>query len=198
MWNLTHDSSFKLDILTKQTKDHSYSTVLETRRYTGNRQETRKAASSTDRLALFVRSPPCWNSVHSSTMANVVDTKLYDLLGVSPSATENELKKVTVVGVVSLLQFHVLYELEIVKRVPLLTPVVGEAAGRTCPPPPDVRSESAATTSNVVVFERRFHWGNDCTDNHIIHHRFKADRKRVNNVKTAVLNQMLTCDWPQH
>lgn len=34
-------------------------------------------------------------------MANPVDTKLYDLLGVSPSATENELKKVTVVGVVS-------------------------------------------------------------------------------------------------
>lgn len=29
-----------------------------------------------------------------STMANVVDTKLYDILGVSPSASENELKKV--------------------------------------------------------------------------------------------------------
>lgn len=27
-------------------------------------------------------------------MANVVDTKLYDILGVSPSASENELKKV--------------------------------------------------------------------------------------------------------
>ena len=30
----------------------------------------------------------------SSIMANVVDTKLYDILGVSPSASENELKKV--------------------------------------------------------------------------------------------------------
>lgn len=29
-----------------------------------------------------------------SIMANVVDTKLYDILGVSPSASENELKKV--------------------------------------------------------------------------------------------------------
>lgn len=38
-------------------------------------------------------------------MANPVDTKLYDLLGVSPSATENELKKVTVVGAVSRLNF---------------------------------------------------------------------------------------------
>lgn len=28
-------------------------------------------------------------------MANVVDTKLYDILGVSPSASENELKKVS-------------------------------------------------------------------------------------------------------
>lgn len=28
-------------------------------------------------------------------MANVVDTKLYDILGVSPSVSENELKKVT-------------------------------------------------------------------------------------------------------
>ena len=28
-------------------------------------------------------------------MANVADTKLYDILGVSPTATENELKKVT-------------------------------------------------------------------------------------------------------
>lgn len=28
------------------------------------------------------------------TMANVADTKLYDILGVSPSASENELKKV--------------------------------------------------------------------------------------------------------
>ena len=27
-------------------------------------------------------------------MANVVDTKLYDILGVTPTATENELKKV--------------------------------------------------------------------------------------------------------
>lgn len=27
-------------------------------------------------------------------MANVADTKLYDILGVSPSASENELKKV--------------------------------------------------------------------------------------------------------
>lgn len=27
-------------------------------------------------------------------MANVVDTKLYDILGVSPSVSENELKKV--------------------------------------------------------------------------------------------------------
>lgn len=31
-------------------------------------------------------------------MANVVDTKLYDILGVSPSASENELKKVRFVG----------------------------------------------------------------------------------------------------
>lgn len=28
-------------------------------------------------------------------MANVADTKLYDILGVSPSASENELKKVS-------------------------------------------------------------------------------------------------------
>lgn len=33
----------------------------------------------------------------SSIMANVVDTKLYDILGVSPTATENELKKVTLI-----------------------------------------------------------------------------------------------------
>lgn len=32
--------------------------------------------------------------VLSFTMANVADTKLYDILGVSPSASENELKKV--------------------------------------------------------------------------------------------------------
>lgn len=30
-------------------------------------------------------------------MANVADTKLYDILGVSPSASENELKKVSFV-----------------------------------------------------------------------------------------------------
>lgn len=30
-------------------------------------------------------------------MANVADTKLYDILGVSPSASENELKKVSCV-----------------------------------------------------------------------------------------------------
>lgn len=33
----------------------------------------------------------------SADMANVADTKLYDILGVSPSATENELKKVETV-----------------------------------------------------------------------------------------------------
>lgn len=34
--------------------------------------------------------------LHSRTaMSNVADTKLYDLLGVSPTASENELKKVT-------------------------------------------------------------------------------------------------------
>lgn len=32
----------------------------------------------------------------SADMANVADTKLYDILGVSPSATENELKKVQI------------------------------------------------------------------------------------------------------
>lgn len=30
-------------------------------------------------------------------MANVVDTKLYDILGVSPSASENELKKASTI-----------------------------------------------------------------------------------------------------
>lgn len=78
-----------------------------------------------------------------------------------------------------------LHELGIVKRVPLLTPVVGEAAGRTCPPQMFVRK---------VRLQRPMSWflnddfigGNDWTDNHIIHHRVKADRKRVNNVKTAV------------
>lgn len=34
------------------------------------------------------------SSVRCGDMANVADTKLYDILGVSPSATENELKKV--------------------------------------------------------------------------------------------------------
>ncbi len=38
-------------------------------------------------------SPLLW----SADMANVADTKLYDILGVSPSATENELKKVETV-----------------------------------------------------------------------------------------------------
>lgn len=32
-------------------------------------------------------------------MANVVDTKLYDILGVSPTATENELKKVDILEI---------------------------------------------------------------------------------------------------
>lgn len=46
------------------------------------------------RLRLFVHPARCWSNIHSNTMATVVDTKLYDILGVSPSATENELKKV--------------------------------------------------------------------------------------------------------
>lgn len=46
------------------------------------------------RLFLFVHPPPCWSNIHSNTMATVVDTKLYDILGVTPNATENELKKV--------------------------------------------------------------------------------------------------------
>lgn len=56
--------------------------------------ETRGEQNIFHRLRLFVHPPPCWSTSHSNTMANVVDTKLYDLLGVSPSASENELKKV--------------------------------------------------------------------------------------------------------
>lgn len=37
-------------------------------------------------------------SVQFADMANVVDTKLYDILGVSPTATENELKKVACIS----------------------------------------------------------------------------------------------------
>lgn len=47
------------------------------------------------RLLLFVHPPPCRSNIPSNTMANVADTRLYDILGVSPSATENELKKVS-------------------------------------------------------------------------------------------------------
>lgn len=56
--------------------------------------ETRGEQNIFHRLFLFVHPPPCWSTSHSNTMANVVDTKLYDILGVSPSASENELKKV--------------------------------------------------------------------------------------------------------
>lgn len=41
-------------------------------------------------------SAPCRRNIHhhNSIMSNVADTRLYDILGVSPSATESELKKV--------------------------------------------------------------------------------------------------------
>lgn len=56
--------------------------------------ETPAEQNLSHRLRLFVHPAPCWSNIHSNTMATVVDTKLYDILGVSPSATENELKKV--------------------------------------------------------------------------------------------------------
>ncbi len=56
--------------------------------------ETRGEENIFHRLFLFVHPPPRWSNIHSNTMATVVDTKLYDILGVSPSASENELKKV--------------------------------------------------------------------------------------------------------
>lgn len=38
------------------------------------------------------------SSVRLGDMANVADTRLYDILGVSPSASENELKKVACIS----------------------------------------------------------------------------------------------------
>lgn len=60
--------------------------------------ETRGEENIFHRLFLFVHPPPRWSNIHSNTMATVVDTKLYDILGVSPSVSENELKKVITQG----------------------------------------------------------------------------------------------------
>lgn len=46
-------------------------------------------------LSSALRSPQDGPSLRTA-MSNVSDTKLYDILGVSPSASENELKKVGV------------------------------------------------------------------------------------------------------
>lgn len=48
-------------------------------------------------------------------MANVVDTKLYDILGVTPSATENELKRVITHGSLSKLHHVVICSIEVIE-----------------------------------------------------------------------------------
>ncbi len=55
------------------------------------------SAARTSRSRLSSLSLSLYSLLWSADMANVADTKLYDILGVSPSATENELKKVETV-----------------------------------------------------------------------------------------------------
>ncbi len=55
------------------------------------------SAARTSRSRLSSLSLSLYPLLWSADMANVADTKLYDILGVSPSATENELKKVETV-----------------------------------------------------------------------------------------------------